>query len=439
MKRIMDAGGLLQFYTGWREPSPVMLLEYTLYGAVDREKLQTALEKAIDVFSAYRVRLALNEKRQPVYEENELVPIVYEDDCRAHAFGKESRGYLFRLSFHGRTIRLSIHHALTDCFGANEFLKYILRNYLRQFDEGICVSTDTVAVDPSDLRDPYDLYGDIHAGGYNISDSWKNELVIPNSLRYRRELPQQSRRILFRLEKLLLIAKKNESSVFPVVSWLVANAAARTYDAEDKVIVGGGAADYRKIYSSRTPFCFSHSFKTLLLPRERYMDLETRLTVQRARMDLMLDRETTDREIALRRRAADRKNGPIEEYVMDQDALDAERKEGEKKSAFFLSYLGKLDLPDDIAEYVGSCEVITPTTRGPVKAVAYSWKGIMCINLIEQACERSMIPELQRMLAEYAIDSSVTDPRERFYDHFPMEELISDGRNRTPPPCPGDA
>ena len=54
-------------------------------------------------------------------------------------------------------------------------------------------------------------------------------------------------------------------------------------------------------------------------------------------------------------------------------------------------------------------------------------KAIMCVNLIEQACEKSIVPELQRMLAEYKVVSSVTDLRERFYDFFPMEELISVG------------
>ena len=35
-----------------------------------------------------------------------------------------------------------------------------------------------------------------------------------------------------------------------------------------------------------------------MLPRERELALDLQLTVQRARMDLMLDRNTTDREVA---------------------------------------------------------------------------------------------------------------------------------------------
>ena len=56
---------------------------------------------------------------------------------------------------------------------------------------------------------------------------------------------------------------------------------------------------------------------------------------------------------------------------------------------------------------------------------AYSWKGIMHISIIEQACERSIIPELQRILSKYVAESSMTDEGERYFDFFPMEELTS--------------
>lgn len=65
-----------------------------------------------------------------------------------------------------------MYHMLTDFFGANEFLKYILRCYLHLAEGTIDISADTVALDLSDLRDPYDLYGDIHSADYRRS--WIN-------------------------------------------------------------------------------------------------------------------------------------------------------------------------------------------------------------------------------------------------------------------------
>ncbi len=188
MKRKIDVGGLSQFYTGRKELSPTMQLEYTLKEAVDPEKLQDALNRAAEVFSVFRVRIALDNRR-PVYEETESGPAVYGDDGKPHAFGKESGGYLFRVSCGGKRIRLSMHHTLTDFFGANEFLKYILRCYLHLTDDAIDISEDTIALDLSDLRDPYDLHGNIRSAGYSMAGKWKNELIVPNHMVYRGEAP----------------------------------------------------------------------------------------------------------------------------------------------------------------------------------------------------------------------------------------------------------
>ena len=190
---------------------------------------------------------------------------------------------------------------------------------------------------------------------------------------------------------------------------MMAKAIANAYDAEDKVVVGSGAANFRTFYGSRTPFCFSHSFPTVLLPGDRSMDFETQMTVQRFRMDLRLDRETVDREVAKRRKAAKQMDGPIEKYVMNQKVLDQERKAREKKSSFFISYTGKMDLPEEIADYVDSYMLDSPTTRGPVKATAYSWRGRMYINLIEQTCEKRILPELVKILDQFDAACTETD------------------------------
>lgn len=377
----------------------------------------------MEVFSFFKVRLVLDDRRQPVYETIESNPAVYRDDGKQHRFGEESGGYLFRVSYGGNRIRLSMHHMLTDFFGANEFLKYILRCYLHLVEGTIDISADTVSLDLSDLRDPYDLYGDIHSAGWFMADRWKNELIVPNHMVYRRDLPQPVCSISFSAEKILQETKKSDSSVFPLLSWLIANAAAHTYGAEDRIIVGGGAADFRRICHSRTLFNFSQSFSTVLLPCEKNMDPELQLTVQRFRLDLQTDRDTINREIALRRERVKQMDGPIDQYVMNQEKLDRKRKEEERKSAFYLTYAGKLDLPKDLADYAESFLFISPTTRGPLKISACSWKDQLILNVTEQACEKSIIPKLWEILDQYATESRITDPEMKYYDYYPMEEL----------------
>ncbi len=427
IQRKIDTGALSHFYTGCHEQSPVMMLSYSLKEAVDAERLQAATVRAVNAFPVFRVKLALNEKRQPVYEENECAPRVYADDGKPHAFGRESDGYLFRISCGGSRIRLSIHHMLTDFTGAHAFLVFLLRCYLHQTDEGIDDSESTIPLDPRDFRDPYELYGDIRAAEHDPPDRWENELVIPSDMQYRRYERYQHRTLLFPAERVLHAAKKTDSSILPMLFWLLSNAAARTYQAEDLVLTAGSAVNCRRMFGSRTPLNFSRSFAMYFLPRERCMDLETQLTVQRAKMDLQLDASAISRKIADRREAMKQKDGPIEAYVTDREALERKREREGRKTAFYVSYPGRADLPADLASYVESFYFNSPTTRGAIKANAYSWGPNMVIHINEQMCKKTIAPAMKEILRQNGVESSLSEPVETSYDYYPMEELISCG------------
>ena len=98
-------------------------------------------------------------------------------------------------------------------------------------------------------------------------------------------------------------------------------------------------------------------------------------------------------------------------------------RDDERQKAFFLSYLGKMDLPEDLAEHTESFFSVSPTTRGPLRITAYSWKNELILNVTEQACEKSIIPELQGILDRYATKSRKADHGMKCYDYYPMEEL----------------
>ncbi len=112
---------------------------------------------------------------------------------------------------------------------------------------------------------------------------------------------------------------------------------------------------------------------------------------------------------------------------MNQEELDCTRREMEKQNAFFLIYTGRMDLPEDLAEYTESFFFACPTTRGPLKIVAYSWKGSITLNITKQACEKSIIPELQGILDRFSTQSRRTGSGMKCYDYYPMEELLQNG------------
>ncbi len=245
---------MVQLFTGIKEQSPAFLIEYSTREVIDREKLRDAVNRALDVFWTFRVKLALADTdRRPVYQFNSGEAEVYPYDGKQHFFGSESGGYLFRVYYAENRILLSMHHTLTDFFGGNEFLKCILCFYYDIADGRPEEIKKLLAVDPDDIRDPYTLYGSMDSHGFSMKNKWKNELEIPNRMIYRRGEPVTVHELFFSISDFLKITKRAESSVFSLLTWLIGNAVAKTYKGEDKLLTGAGSFNCRNLFNSRTP------------------------------------------------------------------------------------------------------------------------------------------------------------------------------------------
>ena len=420
MRTEIDTGGLMQFITGRKEQSPTVLLEYTLDRIIDKEKLQNALEHALDVFTSFKVRIVLDDQNGLRYEDNSNRPEVYEYDHRQHFFGEESGGYLFRLYYSEDKVILSAHHMLSDFHGLYNFMKCILGFYF-EVDQH-----DLIDLDPLDQRDPYELFGSREVPSLSQSGKWKNEITIPHDMKFRRGERVDYSRLSLSLSEILSRTKKAESSVFPFFSWIIAKAIARGYDGKELSILGGGGFDCRSIFGSKTPKCFSHSFITVLHPDEQNMDIEQQLTVQKARMFLELDEGTIANDIAFRKESAETKARQLDKFILDQDALDIKRKESSQKMAFFHSYIGRLDDAPGLAPYTKSVDVSMAVTRNPIVALTYSRYDKIYCTLEETGVKKSIVPAMMEVAEENGISCDLIGSGQLCLDTFPMEELFDD-------------
>ena len=106
-------------------------ISFEMMELVDKDVLQSALESVIKRFSYFNVKL----KRGVFwyyFDENKLKPQVYEEK----AFILEpynpldTNGFLFRVLYYQKRITLEVFHALTDGYGATQFLKALVYTYL---------------------------------------------------------------------------------------------------------------------------------------------------------------------------------------------------------------------------------------------------------------------------------------------------------------------
>jgi len=104
-----------------------------LNDVVDKELLQSALEKTIELFPMYRSVL-----RSGVFwyyfETSELSPVVTEEHklpC-SRLYHPNRRNLLFEVTYYRRRINLEMYHALTDGTGALGFFKTLLYYYITE-------------------------------------------------------------------------------------------------------------------------------------------------------------------------------------------------------------------------------------------------------------------------------------------------------------------
>lgn len=420
MRTQIDTGGLIQFITGKKEQSPTIMLEFTFDRIIDKDRLQNALEQALDVFTSFKVRIVLSDQSKLLYEDNPNRPQIYEYDRRQHFFGKESEGYLFRLYYSEDKVILSAHHMLSDFHGIYNFMKCILGFYF-EVDQ-----RDLIDLDPSDQSDPYKLFGSKESSGLSRSGKWKNEIMVPHDMKFRRGERIDYSRLSFSLSEILRRTKKAESSVFPFFSWIIAKAIAKEYNGKDRSVLGCGGFDCRSVFGSKTPKCFSHSFITVLHPHEQTMDIEQQLTIQKARMFLELDEETVANDIALRKESADMKMQRLDQFILDQDALDIKRKESSQDIAFFHSYTGRLDDAAGLARYIKDIDVHIAVTRNPIAAMTYSRYDTIYCTLEETGLRKSIVPAIIEVADESGLSCDLIGSGELCMDTFPMEELFND-------------
>lgn len=111
--------------------SNVFRLSFELYEPVERELLQQALDKTLEGFPSFRVRL-----RRGLFwyflEHNPDQAKVHRDRLPPCTYFKEikNKGFLFRVTYFKNRINLDLFHVLADGTGALQLIRTLVYNYL---------------------------------------------------------------------------------------------------------------------------------------------------------------------------------------------------------------------------------------------------------------------------------------------------------------------
>lgn len=114
-----------------RKDTSIFRLSTNLKQKVDKDLLQQATEKALDKYSAFKVKV---KKGFFLYylEQNDKKPIVQEKTDYNFKFihYADNNDFLFKVSYEGKKITIDYFHILTDGNTGREFFNEIIYNYL---------------------------------------------------------------------------------------------------------------------------------------------------------------------------------------------------------------------------------------------------------------------------------------------------------------------
>ncbi len=115
--------------------SNVFRVSAVLFEEIDPELLQKALERALEVFPAFAVRLRRGLFWYYLDANRETPRVTKESDYPCAPIGKgRDKGFLFRVTYYGKRINLEMFHALSDGMGAAQFLHVIVCYYFNLRD-----------------------------------------------------------------------------------------------------------------------------------------------------------------------------------------------------------------------------------------------------------------------------------------------------------------
>lgn len=310
--------------------------------------------------------------------------LIHAAECdRPLAFGDNTHGYLWQICYHDNILMFEWCHAVGDGRSACAFFKSILCYY---FGVTLPVTVNTEL----GLESFYD----------------KDEPGIPQ-----REQPRGHRAsavpyikrgyktdchiLKVPMKEVLAAAKKNEASPATILPPLFSRVLRRHM----KPSVKNKNVRCNVLIDCRTPMKFETMHNCILLKNITYIDrfdhMEFSLvsTIYRAILDLAVQPENIVREATKTVDEIGALAATRPRFVQKLKAKLTYAKQKHTDSNFTFSYLGRLELPDEVMEQVLDVHVRSWTDFGECNIVAIDFGGTLTLNICENYRDKRIIPD----------------------------------------------
>ena len=382
-------------------------------------ELRTAVLSALRVHRNFRARPVIVGRRFLVeISDAEQVTVVSEDGHPRSLGIRETGGLMLYVTYGESRFTLHVFHGLADMRSICAFLHTVLKFYCHTCDD---------SQPAADSMDTFPCHEHILEGGAPGEPKGKfipqehDIFHIPERLFSTRTTRQRIIDIDLPLAPILAFARRNGSSVVPVLNAVIGRAIRQCYDVGQKEIVCYVPTDLRPVFhfesggNGAIPFSLPYTAETDRLPvGERARQLRTELNVQ-------VRPENLYTTVAQLRAAFDQIfSAPMPVQQTSPQVVKSGRQKDSAINTYGISYAGHLDFGDAIAQQVKSVGVSAGSYSYPLWIVACEYKGIIRMRLVQAFGSDRLATSIHQEFASLFPATAYTDRGCHDFDSFPL-------------------
>lgn len=406
----LDNAGKIFPSTSSKSRTNLFRLCFSLNEKVDPKLLQETLNEVIKRFKVFKQKLRRG-LFWNYFEENKMYPLVVPENAYIlEPFDKySSRGYLFRITYFENKIGLEMFHALTDGYGALQFLKAIVYDYLVLKGYNINDEGKILFDLESTYEEKEDSFQKIYKKEKNTDMTEKKSCHITGTKyqdNYIGVITGSTPKGKFKE-----LLSKYDCSYTQFLCGVINYCASKhdymikNIDHPFQVFV---PVDLRRKYTSKTLRNFSMIVKTSIKLSKKYT-LEDYIKMSKEQLIENLKDENLLPRVAGNVKLEKMFILRIVPLFIKQIAFKiGYNRMSTKANSFCLSNLGEVDLPNDMRKYVTKVTFANGTSNeAPINLGVTNYNGNVYMTLSCSILERDFQREFFRVLSSLGLDITI--------------------------------
>ncbi len=413
--RQIDMEGIGHFVHSNGDETLTIIIRVALTEDINTAHMQTALEKTAQRYPNFRSVLASSGKGL-VYELSDEKPVLLTGDKKRKLASRELHGFPYCVSCEGNMLKLSVHHGITDGYGAAEFVKTLLYYYLKE-----CGKPVTADGEIRLLEAPYDEKAEDEMSYLKYYDKSivqeQPQLGGVKLFALPVEYWDEAGRYEFRRFKLSMSAKQVigfarecGSSATGLINAIICKAFQTAYDLEGRLLINSLTSNFRRLLPSDSMHNFSGWFLSFYTPEMQGMTLAQTAAVMKGMIMQNNTKQNALKVISERSaKGLKQREMPLDEIFADKPDCMIEKKAVRQSMGSIITNVGPLGITESMKPWVRDMEFYIPALTAPVVFGVNAVGDVFTVSVVQSFEDDKLVKAFCEVCSKNGLEITCRD------------------------------